>query len=73
MSAQVSKALDSGNLPEECSFNLDTQLLLMDPNRSLIAPDVPSDRSPADLQLLVTELPRFSDATVLRSELKVWR
>lgn len=41
----------------------------MDPNHSLIAPDVPSDRSPGDLQLLVTELPRFSDATVLRSEL----
>ena len=69
VSAQVSKVLDSADLPEDCSFNLDTELLLMDPNRSLIAPDVPSGRSPADLQLLVTELPRFSGATVLRSEL----
>lgn len=57
VSAQVSKVLDRGDLPEDCSFNLDIQLLLMDPNHSLIAPDVPSERSPADLQLLVTELP----------------
>ena len=69
VSAQVSKVLDRGDLPEDCSFNLDTQLLLMDPNRSLIAPDVPSGRSSADLELLVTELPRFNGATVLRSEL----
>lgn len=69
VSAQVSKVLDSADLPEDCSFYLDTELLLMDPNRSLIAPDVPSGRNPADLQLLVTELPRFSGATVLTSEL----
>lgn len=69
VSSQVAKVLDSEELPEDCSFDLDTQLLLMDPNRSLIAPDIPSGRSPADLDLLVTELPRFSGATVLRSEL----
>ena len=40
----------------------------MDANHSLIAPDVPSDRSPGDLQLLVTALPRFSDAIAVRSE-----